>query len=253
MPDSSVVQLKIAPSGPDLRKRPHPVLVALERGLEELPPRPAGLFACAAFLLQDAAVLTARPMGLRALRRLRSELFAAPGREPEMHSLWRESVATACTAGILSRQVGLDPALLATAGLLHRMSEVWLLATLARAEKVVSVRLQGAAMQEARVIGTEQLGARMAALWALNPEVSQAALRWRDCLTDEDEHPVPLTPARAVYLAHLLAVEQLHPDFCTPGIIEAAAAELGVTLQAVDAARTDAAGIGMLLNQLEQL
>ena len=207
-------------------------MVALERGLEELLPRPAGLFACVAFLLQDAAVLTARPMGLRALRRLRSELFAAPGREPRNAQPLARVRRNRLYGRYLSRQVGLDPALLATAGLLHRMSEVWLLATLARAEKVVSVRLQGAAMQEARVIGTEQLGARMAALWALNPEVSRAALRWRDCLT-RDERPVAMTPARAVYLAHLLAVEQLHPDYCMPGIIEVAATELGVSCRAL--------------------
>jgi hypothetical protein len=183
------------------------------------PPRPAILPTCVAWLQEDAALLSARPLALQALRDLEFELFESPGRAVGLHRIWHESIATACTARLLSAHLGLDAGLMVAAALLHRLGDLW---------------------------PTEQL----AAAWQLAPAVTQVLAQWRHCMDHLEPGPVALTAARAVYLSHLFAVEQLYSDYCTPGIIEVAARELGVPMAVIGSVRAEAAGIDLLLGKL---
>src|SRR5690606_13204659 len=96
------------------------LLGALEAELARCPPKPPGIQACVAWLQQPPGQLGAHHMAVRALENLRSSLFAAPGREPEMALLWREALASACYARAVAGAVNFDAPLLTGAGLLHR-------------------------------------------------------------------------------------------------------------------------------------
>jgi hypothetical protein len=195
------------------------LVVPLKRLAPSVPARPASLAHCVAWLQEDPAVLAGRPIAVRSLRRLESDLFAGSDGMVGLHRIWRESVATACIARLLSWRLGLDAGLLVAAGLLHRLGDVW---------------------------PTRQLTAE----WALANAVTEVLEHWRHSLDAMEPGPVAMTPVRAVYLAHLFAVEQLYGEYCTPGLLEAAARQLGVSGTVIDAVRAEAAGIDPLLDQL---
>ncbi|HEV8443905.1 MAG TPA: hypothetical protein VGQ27_10525, partial [Steroidobacteraceae bacterium] len=54
------------------------------------------------------------------------------------------------------------------------------------------------------------------------------------------EFPGAAAEATAVYLARLLAIEAISPDFCAPGLIERAAEEVGLQPGSLDGIREDA-------------
>ena len=60
----------------------------------------------------------------------------------------------------------------------------------------------------------------------------------------------PGRAARAIYLSYLLAAEQLYSGYTTPGVVEAAAAELGIGAEAVAAVRAEFPYVEDLLNRL---
>jgi hypothetical protein len=247
---SSVLQFRSPRQARPLSTGPNPLAAALAQALAEVPQRPAGLAACVAYLQEDPELLATREIGVRALIRFRDGLFAAPGREQQMRAVWRESLVTGCVASQLARLACLDGAVLTAGGLLHRMGDIWALTALARAEAATQVRLLGAAANEAFAARDADLAARMVAAWQLMPDVATAVLGWRSCL-DVGSSTAALTPAQAVYLSHLLAMEQLHSQFLTPGVIDAAAAELDVSPELLDAVRAAAAGADSLLQRLD--
>ena len=195
------------------------LVVPLKRRAPSVPVRPASLAHCVAWLQEDPGLLAGRPIAVRSLRRLESNLFAGSEGMVGLYRIWRESVATACIARLLSWRLGLDAGLLVAAGLLHRLGDVW---------------------------PTRQLAAE----WALAPAVTEVLEHWRHSLDGREPGPMGMTPARAVYLAHLFAMEQLYGEYCTPGLLEAAARALGVPGTVIDAVRAEAAGIDSLLDQL---
>lgn len=194
-------------------------VIPLRRVAVTLPPRPESLATCVAWLQEEPAVLAERPVALRALRQLEAELFALPRQGLGLHSIWQESVASACMARLLAVYLGLDAGLLVGAALLHRLGDVWPAAQLADA-------------------------------WQLAPPVTRVLRDWRSSLEESEPGGPEMNPVRAVYLAHLFAVEQLYGEYCTPGIVEVAARELGVPWSVLGAVRAQAAGINRLLGKL---
>ena len=217
--------LQFAPRRKQIDQQSVSVLAALAARLDYAPPeRPGGLEACVAHLSGGAQQLAQLPFGQRRLLTLRDSLFTACGREPEMRRLWRETVAAACNAAVLARVLGLDESCITAAALLHRIGEVWLTAALADAEALTGARLRGAPL--------------------------------RELLNEQGRHLLPpaVTPpgraARAVYLAYLLAAEQLYAGYTTPGVVEAAAEELGVPVTALTAVRAEFGHVDELLSRL---
>ena len=250
MAESSVLLFKSTRAPRPVSTGPDPLAAALTLALAEMPPRPAGLAACVAYLQEAPEWLATRATGVRALGRFRDALFSAPGRSQQMRAVWRESLVTACVTAQLARLACLDAPVLTAAGLLHRMGDIWALTALARAEAATQVRLVGAAANEAYAARDADLAARMVAAWRLTPDVATAVLGWRSCL-DAGSPATALNPAQAVYLGRLLAMEQLHSNFCTPGVIDAAAAELTVSPELLDAVRAASAGADTLLQRLD--
>jgi hypothetical protein len=243
--------LQFAPRRKEIDQQSVSVLAALAARLEHAPPdRPGGLEACVAHLAGGAEHLAQLPFGQRRLLTLRDSLFIAPGREPEMRRLWRETMATACNAAVLSRVLGLDESCVTAAALLHRISEVWLTAALADAEALTGARLRGAPLRELLNERGRHLLPRLVRTWALAPAVSQPLLAWRECGEDSPAVTPPGRAARAVYLSYLLAAEQLYAGYTTPGVVEAAAEELGIAVTAIAAVRAEFCHIDALLMRL---
>lgn len=243
--------LQFAPRRKQIDQQSVSVLAALAARLDYAPPeRPGGLEACVAHLSGGAQQLAQLPFGQRRLLTLRDSLFTACGREPEMRRLWRETVAAACNAAVLARVLGLDESCITAAALLHRIGEVWLTAALADAEALTGARLRGAPLRELLNEQGRHLLPRLVRAWALAPAVSQPLLAWRDCGEDAPAVTPPGRAARAVYLAYLLAAEQLYAGYTTPGVVEAAAEELGVPVTALTAVRAEFGHVDELLSRL---
>lgn len=219
MPEAAILPFVLRRRASQLAPTGVALVLPLKRVTQAVPPRPDSLAHCVAWLQEDPAVLAGRAMAVRSLRRLESDLFSGSDGMVGLHRIWRESVATACIARLLSWRLGMDAGLLVAAGLLHRLGDVW-------------------------------PSRQLAASWALTPAVTQVLEHWRHSLDGLEPGPVVMTPARAVHLAHLFAVEQLYGEYCTPGILEGAARELGVPAQVITAVRAEAAGIDPLLEQL---
>lgn len=227
------------------------VLQAMTVRLEQLPPlRPTAFEACVAHLVGGPGQLLELPFGQRRLVALRDAFFTAHGREHEMRRLWRESVATACNAVALARVLGLDEPCIAAAALLHRVADVWLLATLADAEALTGDRLRSATVRELMAVRSRQLAPRIVRAWALTPAVSQPLLGWRECGEDARSGLPPTLPARLIYLGSLIAAEQLYEGYCTPGLVESAAHQLGLDQDVLLVARGQSADIHALLTQI---
>jgi hypothetical protein len=134
--------------------------------------------------------------------------------------------------------------------LLHRVSEVWLTAALADAEALTGARLRGAPLRDVLNEQGRHLLPRLVRAWALAPVVSQPLLAWRDCGEDAPAVTPPGRAARAVYLSYLLAAEQLYAGYTTPGVVEAAAEELGIPVTAIAAVRAEFGPVDELLGRL---
>ena len=249
MARNNVLQFAPRRKAPDTQSAS--ILAALAARLDLDPPqRPSGLEACVAHLAGGAEQLAQLPFGQRRLLTLRDTLFVANGRAPEMCRLWRETVVTACNAAVLARVLGLDEACITAAALLHRVSEVWLMVALADAEALTGARLRGSPLRDLLNERGRRLLPRLVRAWALAPAVSQPLLAWRDCGDDAPSVTPPGRAARAIYLSYLLAAEQLYSGYTTPGVVEAAAAELGIGAEAVAAVRAEFPYVEDLLNRL---
>lgn len=249
MPASSVVvQFEHYRDSPARTAAPHPLSAALVESLALVPPRPPGLAACVAHLQQDAQAIAASYGTVRTLLRLRDTMFVAPGRDAQMNSLWSACVATAILAARLARALGLEPGLAAGAGLLHRAGDVWALAALARAEIAIGSQLPDHSALPAVTAREVDLAARLASCWALSPEMTSAMTHWRQW-PEEAGNAAP-SIAGVVYFACLLATELAWPETCTPGALDAAAADGGVEPALLEDARTQFPALRELLARL---
>jgi hypothetical protein len=211
---------------PDRRRERRDVLGrALLREQARRAARPAAFDAAV-----DAFALAVPPQAgrvdLAALRTLQESLFLAPGREPEMHRVWRETLATAAFASLIAAPLGLDLRVLTGAALLHRLDEVLFVAAVARAESTTQLRLRGPTLRRAYSERDAMLDGLFDA-WDLDVRIVSAVRHWRSCL-DNPAGEGGFPPSHGVYYAHLLAMTRLYPEDGTPGILGLAARELRV-------------------------
>jgi hypothetical protein len=197
-------------------------------------------------LLHQRARLAAQPAALRAainclagavppatgaidlapLRALRACVFVAPGHEPQLQRIWRETLATAVLAGLIAGPLGLDRTVLVGAALLHRLDEVLFVSAVARVDASAPLPLRGAALRRAFAGRDTDLDGLLEG-WDLDARIVSAVRGWRTCL-DRCDGGAGFAPSRGVYFGHLLAMTRLYPDEGVPGIVELAAQELGV-------------------------
>jgi hypothetical protein len=245
MNGSRVVYLKTSGRAEEAASQTPRVLSAFAVALRRLPSRPTGFSACVSYLQDDAHKLASRPIAVRTLLRLRDALFCAPGREVEMRQLWRESLATACTARMVATALGGDAPLLTGAGLLHRLGEVIALRALAEAEFYTGHRLVGTVLRETIAARDEGLIARASGQWALSDNLREIIVDWRTNTLPDTRSDA----GRQLTLAQLVAFEQLHAGQNTPGVVEVACTQMGVPSQVPDELRAMSAGIEALLTR----
>ena len=245
MSGSRVVFLKSRVRAEEAASQTSRVMSAFSVALRRLPTRPLGFAACVSHLQEDAHRLATRSLAVRALLRFREALFCAPGRELEMRMLWRESLATACTARMVARVCGGNAPLLTGAGLLHRLGEVIALRALAEAECHTGQRLLGPVVQEMIAARDEDLVARASGHWALADELRTIVVGWRSSTLPG----ACCEGGRQLMLAQLLAFEQVHAEQSTPGTVETVCGEMGVAQFLTDELRAATAGIESLLTR----
>ena len=242
MSDSNVIPLhparKTSAPAPETGR----VLAAFAHALNRLPARPPGFTSCVAHLQGDIYRLAANAFVVRGLQRFRDALFHSPGREVEMRSLWRESLAAACYARQLATLLGTDAPLLTGAALLHRLGDVLALRALAYAEFCAGQRVQGPVLLEITAAQNGPLATQAIAHWALHDELGALLLGWRS--TPLEAASMPL---RQMVLAQLLALEHLHAGRATPGVLEAAIEEAHLAPALLDELRSAAPAIDALL------
>lgn len=188
----------------------------------------------ASFASQGLAV-PARPAALDALlcgdatdaddaaaRTIADLVFTVGGHDREAALLRAGAFVTREKALRLSQLLPVSRGTVGTAALLHRAGEACALRALVLAESGVALRLDAPARAElcARHQGeyTEQLIRE----WALPAQVAEVLRSWRQF------RPTVSLAAAVVYYAHLLASEQLHPEFFVPGLLRSVAVELGI-------------------------
>jgi hypothetical protein len=169
-------------------------------------------------------------------------LCSAPARTAELRVLWKESVVTAAFALTLGPRLGGDASTSGLAGLLHRLGDMLVLRAIAEIEHASHLRLDAAGKAElCATHGPEQLE-RVVRAWGVPARAAATAAEWRRLR----EFPAAAADAAAVYLSRLLAIEQISPAFCAPGMVELAAEELGLEPAGLSALRTDATIAGVL-------
>jgi hypothetical protein len=226
-----------------LRQEAPRVLAAFQAELARCPPRPPGLAACVAYLQEPFAQLPARQMAMRALQGLRSGLFTAPGREPEMSLLWREALATGCYARVIAQQSRSDASLLAGAGLLHRAGEIAALRALAVAEQKSSQRITAPVMDEVLTASDDELFSRVTRSWGLPGQLRLTLINWRE---QQDSLARP-EGVSLLMMAQALATELVHAATCPPGLAEAASESLRLPYSLVERSRAETGAIEALL------
>jgi hypothetical protein len=161
-------------------------------------------------------------------------LCVAPARTAELNALWQECVVTAAFALELAPLLGADARTSAIAGLLHRLGDMLTIRAIGAIEHAERQRLDATGKAElCAVHGAEQLE-RVVRAWGVPPRAATTAAEWRRLR----EFPGAAAEAATVYLARLLAIEAISPEFCAPGLVELAAEEVGLDPSRLDGVRS---------------
>ncbi len=164
------------------------------------------------------------------------QLFVAPGHEPEIQQLWRESVATACWACELARLKKRNVETAYLCGLLHRIGRAAAVGTLSRIEvagrRTVAARTFSALADEFE----GEFGRKLAAKWQLPETVADVIAHWRSAGRPGAPQPEVLQ----TYVGHLLTIELLHPDISNLSLLaeQGALGELDIYPDELAALRT---------------
>lgn len=222
------------------------VMQELGVALRRVPPKPPGIAACTGYLQQEVARLVAWPVAMRSLQCLRDSLFVAPGREAEILGLWRDSVACACFARVLATGTPVNVSLLTVAGLLNRAVDLVALRALAAAEQASGQRLEGPVLQELAAARDEELESRVISHWALSLPLGALLRGWR-----VDQPATSRTmEVRLLMLAQALAAEHVNESSTSPGLADAAVAELSLPPELVERGRAAGPDVAWLLQLL---
>jgi hypothetical protein len=223
------------------------VTSALRARAKRLPLAPASLPGLLTALENGFAAATDEPEAKDALIEIRQCLFEAGGRESESRAIWHEAVATAMYAARLAQIRQSCVAAAALGGLLHRAGEALALKTLARAEAENRARLDAASRRDVCSEHSQDLAERLVREWSLPPEVGTCILGW----SRFGEFAGVSHEGAAVYFGRMLAIELLQSDFCVPGALDAAAAELGLPAQSLERIRAEGDRVRELIRALE--
>ena len=180
-----------------------------------------------------------RPDCRTALTEIRARLFQIPGRDVEARAFWQESLAGAMFAARVARLTEASVTASFMGALLHRAGEALALKILARVELEYRMKLDSSSRREWCASHSAELAERLTRKWNL-PE--QAALPTGDLAAASVE-------SKAVYFGRLFAIELLQPEFCVPGALDHAAADLGLSADLVAQVRKE--DVRSLLRTLE--
>jgi hypothetical protein len=220
---------------PTVRREPldarHAISREMRERLREIPPSPLdweGFDPQSVLLENDCSP---------ALATLASLLCAAPARATELRALWRESMATAVFALKLAPLLGADAGSSAIAGLLHRLGDMLTIRAIGVFEQAEHQRIDATSKAELCATYGVDLLERVLRDWRVPPRAAATAAGWRRLR----EFPGAAAEATTVYLARLLAIEAISPEFCAPGLIELAAEEAGLDYQELRSTTENAA------------
>ncbi|HEV7607144.1 MAG TPA: HDOD domain-containing protein [Steroidobacteraceae bacterium] len=194
-----------------------------------------------ALALRDGGVTP--DLRLQSMTRL---LCTAPARSAELRALWNECIVTAAYALRLAPMLRADPGTTAVAALLHRIGDLLTIRAIGFIEHGLRVRLDAPAKADLCAEHGGEILDRVVRAWGVPPRAAAIAAEWRRL----HEFPGAAAEATAVYLARLLAIELLAPQFCAPGMVEHACEEAGVDPGTLSGLRRDAT-IATLLNDLQ--
>jgi hypothetical protein len=193
---------------------------------------PALLAAC------DATALK-RPECRNALTEISARLFQIPGRDAEARAFWQEGLASAMFAARVARLTHAPVASSFMGALLHRAGEALALKILARVELEYRMKLDSSSRREWCGSHSAELAERLVRKWNLLEHVG----------LPNSELDSASAGSRAVYFGRLFAIELLQPEFCVPGALDHAAADLGLGADLVAQVRKE--DVRSLLRTLE--
>jgi hypothetical protein len=202
---------------------------------QNLPPAPASLPALLDACRNGVPGLLAKPGCRDALGEIRARLFHAPGRDLEAQAWWHEGVATAVFAARVAQLKQISVSTSFVGGLLHRSGEALALKMLARVELDHRMKLDSASRREWCTTHSQELTERLVRAWNLAPEIGSCVLGW----TRFAEFAEVSGDSAALYFGRLFAIELLQPQFCVPGALDHAAADLGLSADLVAQVRKE--------------
>jgi len=214
---------------------------------QNLPAVPASMPVLFAEADKGPSQLLSRPDARQALNEIRARLFQAPGRDIEAQSAWHESVATAVFAARVAQLRGACVCVSFCGGLLHRAGEALALNTLARVELDHRLQLDSASRRDWCANNGPELAERLVRAWEVPAEVAACVVGWKRF----GEFAQVSAESAALYFGRLFAVEVLHPQFCVPGAIDHAAAELGLAPDCVAQVRAEEPRVQDLIHALD--
>jgi hypothetical protein len=202
---------------------------------QNLPPAPASLPALLDACRNGVAGLLGKPGCRDALGEIRARLFHVPGRDAEAQAWWHEGVASGVYAARIAqlKQASVGASFLG--GLLHRSGEALALKMLARVELEYRMKLDSASRRDWCATHSQELTERLVRTWNLSPDIGSCVLGW----TRFAEFAEVSAESAAVYFGRLFAIELLQPEFCVPGALDHAAADLGLSAALVAQVRQE--------------
>jgi hypothetical protein len=202
---------------------------------QNLPPAPASLPALLPGCQNGVQGLLGKPGCRDALGEIRARLFHTPGRDAEAQICWHEGVASAVFAARVAQLMQVSVPASFLGALLHRSGEALALKMLARVELDYRMKLDSTSRREWCATHATELAERLVRTWNLSPEVGACVLGW-----NQFGQLIELAGERAaVYFGRLFAIEFLQPQFCVPGALDHAAADLGLSADLVAQVRQE--------------
>ena len=191
---------------------------------QTIPQPPATLPALLDACRNGVTGLVGKPGCRDALCEIRTRLFEVPGRDAEAQAWWHEALATAAFAARVAqlKHASIEASFLAA--LLHRSGEALALKVLARVELDHRLRLDSASRRDWCTSHSQELTERLVRRWNLTPEAASCTLGWMRF----GEFAAASGESAALYFGRLFAIEMLEPEFCVPGALDHAAAEVGL-------------------------
>jgi len=202
----------------------HALAAAFKARRHNLPPAPASLPSLLDAARGGVPGLLGKPGCRDALGEIRARLFHAPGRDAEAEAWWHESLAAAVFAARVAQLKQASVAASFMGALLHRAGDSLALRLLARVELEYRIKLDSASRRDWCAAHGSELAERLVRAWNLSPEIGSCALGWMRF----GEFSEVSGESTALYFGRLFAIEVLQPNFCVPGALDEAAADLGL-------------------------